>query len=48
MLHANDIPGIIDLMLKMFADDTKLYGQNTIRKQCHTLKHNINAFSAWS
>ncbi len=44
----DDIPEYRNTNVKLFADDTKLFNNNTNRTECQDLQYDLNALSAWS
>ena len=48
LIILNDIPECCNTYVKVFADDTKLFNNNTNRTECHYIQYDLNALSAWS
>ena len=48
LIFVNDIPEYCNTNVKLFADDTKLFNNNTNRTECQDLQYDLNALSAWS
>ena len=48
LIFVNDIPEYCNTNVKLFADDTKLFNNNTDRTECQDLQYDLNALSAWS
>ncbi len=48
LIFVNDIPEYCNTNVKLFADDTKLFNNNTNRTERQYLHYDLNAFSAWS
>ena len=48
LIFVNDIPEYCNTNVKLFADDTKLFNNNTDRTECQNLQYDLNALSAWS
>ena len=44
----NDILEYCNTNVKLFADDTKLFNNNTNRTECQDLQYDLNALSTWS
>ena len=48
LIFVNDIPECCNTNVKLFADHTKLFNNNTNRIECQDLQYDLNALSAWS
>ena len=48
LVFINDIPGVIGGLVKMFADDTKLYRSVSLPADADSLQADIDAVVAWS
>ena len=48
LIYVNDIPEYCNTNVKHFADDTKLFNNNTNRTKCQDLQYDRNALTAWS
>ena len=48
LIFVNDIPEYCNTNVKLFADDTKLFNNNTDRAEYQYLQYDLHALSAWS
>jgi len=48
LIYINDLPDAVSNVAKLFADDTKLYGQVRTVENCHSIQMDLNALASWS
>ena len=48
ILYINDLPSVVDSSIKIFADDTKIYGKVSHNAAHDELQKDLNAVTAWS
>ena len=48
LVYVNDMPDVVSCMLKMFADDTKLYSKITSPEDKAELQNGIDKVSFWT
>ena len=48
VLYINDMPDMVKSLIKLFADDTKVYSRTDDRDSCNALQKDIDALVDWS
>ena len=48
LLYINDLSNVVSTQVKMFADDTKLYGPANNKEDCQKIQQDLNELSTWA
>ena len=46
--YVNDMPETVQSMIRMFADDTKVFAQSNTNEQCQNLQSDLNTLQNWA
>ena len=46
--YENDMPETVQSMIRMFADDTKVFAQSNTKEQCQNLQSDLNTLHNWA
>ncbi len=48
LIYINDIPNVVNNIVKLFADDTKIYAKANTEESRNSLQQDLNSLSEWS
>ena len=48
VIYINNLPEVVNCGIKIYADDTKIYGRANSKSDCSLFQLNINAIFKWS